>query len=94
MTSDPTRQEMLDYLLKHFRLHNDSEQPFVEFDLSAEEAIYWFASWYHGGQSSNLYSALSTSPYKPSPLARGIEEDTLAYEMLNSLIEATGNKPQ
>jgi hypothetical protein len=85
MTSDPTRQEMLDHLTSNFG---------TEDKWDAEEAIYWFASWYHGGQTSNLYAALSTSPYKTSPLARGIEEDTLAYEMLNSLIEATGNKPQ
>jgi hypothetical protein len=34
-----------------------------EFDIEA--AIYWFATDWHGGQWSNLYSALSTSPYKP-----------------------------
>jgi hypothetical protein len=40
-----------------------------EFDMEA--AIYWLAADYHGGQGSNLYSALSQSPYTPSPLENG-----------------------
>jgi len=52
--SDPTRDEMLTAL---------AQSSADEFDIEA--AIYWFASDWHGGQSSNLYSALSTSPYRP-----------------------------
>lgn len=39
-------------------------------DADAYCAIYWFANDYHSGQSSNLYSVLSTSPYSPGPLER------------------------
>ena len=52
--SDPTRDEMLTAL---------AQSGADEFDIEA--AIYWFASDWHGGQWSNLYSVLSTSPYKP-----------------------------
>jgi hypothetical protein len=51
---DPTRDEMLTAL---------AQSGADEFDIEA--AIYWFASDWHGGKWSNLYSALSTSPYKP-----------------------------
>ena len=52
--SDPTRDEMLTAL---------AQSGADEFDIEA--AIYWFSTDWHGGQWSNLYSALSTSPYKP-----------------------------
>jgi hypothetical protein len=65
--ADPTRDVMLDVL----RDFGDVD----EFDV--EEAIYWFASDYHGGQWTNLYSALSTSPYNPGPLRRGPEDTAL-----------------
>ena len=50
--TDPTRDEMLTALAGA-----------DEFEVEA--AIYWFAADWHGGQSSNLYSALSTSRYRP-----------------------------
>jgi hypothetical protein len=54
---------------------------------TAEIAIYWFANDYHDGQSSELYSILSTSPYHPSPLARGIEsEDDMSQDMYEDLV--------
>lgn len=37
-------------------------------DADAYCAIYWFASDHHSGQASNLYSVLSTSPYRPGRL--------------------------
>ncbi len=37
-------------------------------DFDKEEAIYCFASDWHGGQSSNLYSVLCNSPFKPGPV--------------------------
>lgn len=52
---DPTRNEMLTFLAGY-----------LEFDqFDREEAMYWFAYDWHDGQASNLYAALSTSPYKP-----------------------------
>ncbi len=64
---DPSRDDMLTFL---------ATVPFAsEYDeLDREEAIYWFANDWHGGQSSNLYSALSTSEFHPSPIAQGPEE--------------------
>jgi hypothetical protein len=44
-------------------------------DNDIEVAIYWFASNYHGGQWSELYSILSTSPYKPGMFSRGIKSE-------------------
>ena len=41
-----------------------------------EEAIYYFASHYHSGQGSTLYSVLSTSDFTPSILANEIEDET------------------
>ena len=54
-------------------------------EFSQEEAIYWFAYDWHGGQSSNLYSALSTSPYKPGPLSNGPEPEGLGAMALVDL---------
>lgn len=54
MNTDPTKQEMVDYL---------TEQGFDDYYI--EVAIYMFASLWHGGQSSNLYNALSTSDFRP-----------------------------
>ncbi len=34
-------------------------------DFDIHEAIYWFAADYHGGQGSDLYEALSCSPFQP-----------------------------
>jgi hypothetical protein len=59
---DPTREEMLKFLTGSLLRSEASE-----FDV--EEAIWWFASDFHGGQSSNLYAALCASPFKPGPIA-------------------------
>jgi hypothetical protein len=61
--SDPTRDEMLTAL---------AGAGADEFDIEA--AIYWFAADWHGGQWSNLYSALSTSPYRPGLSENGCPE--------------------
>jgi hypothetical protein len=56
--TDPTREEMLAYLA--------SIPGIAEFDsFDIEEATYWFASDWHGGQWSSLYIALSASPFTP-----------------------------
>ena len=75
---DPTHDEMLAYLQvaypEEFR-EDTEDSPNVLF--SAECAIYWFAYGYHGGQWSNLYSALSTSDYHPAAMDCGVEPETL-----------------
>lgn len=79
---DPTREEML-------KLLEASPEGQYSDEFEREAAIYWFSSDWHGGQWSNLYSACSTSPYKPSILAKGIEsEEGLAGE-LYQLLEST-----
>lgn len=65
MTQDPTHNEMITTLREAFGGLVDAES----LDSDAAVAAYWFASDYHGGQSSNLYSALSTSPYSPGPFS-------------------------
>jgi hypothetical protein len=78
MTNDPTREEMLAFLAKY---------PFIceasEFDI--EGAIYWFAYCWHNGQSSNLYSALSTSPFEPGPCCSGPEPESMESDLLAEL---------
>lgn len=59
--ADPTRDEMFAFLNKEFP---DSDI----WDI--EEAIWWFACAYHSGQHSNLYAALSQSPYVPGLAAK------------------------
>ena len=53
---DPTREELLEQLR---RLDPEADEFQVEF------AAYYLAAHYHAGQWSNLYRALSASPYKP-----------------------------
>lgn len=60
---DPTKEEMMDFLKKTW---GDSSEDWM---TDAEIAIYWFANDWHGGQASNLYSALSTSDYRPGSIS-------------------------
>ena len=55
-----------------------------------EEAIYRFASHYHSGQASNLYSALSCSPFRPGMAWDGIEDET-GQEIYRHFEETFGN---
>lgn len=71
--SDPTLEEML------IALDNPTDD-----DADAYCAIYWFATDWHGGQSSNLYSVLSTSRYRPGCLER--EPEGYAAEHYNTLV--------
>lgn len=71
---DPTHQEMFDYLARQCAGSED-----IRFDI--EEAIYWFAYSYHGGQWSNLYEALCQSEFHPSPLANA-PDDSMLLDML------------
>jgi predicted transcriptional regulator len=59
ISKDPSHEEMVEFLKANYRFEHD--------DFDIERAIYWFSNIYHGGQSSNLYSVLSTSEYNPGP---------------------------
>lgn len=86
--SDPTKEEMINVL-------NSEMGGFEGMDkFSAEEAIYWYAYNNHGGQWSNLYSVLSTSEYKPSPLMKNIEDssDEMSLAMYNTLVSNFGGE--
>ena len=56
-----------------------------------EEAIYWFANFNHGGQWSNLYSVLSTSPFRPGPISKGPEKGGSSEIMYQALEQEFGN---
>jgi len=83
VSDDPSKEEMQEFLRTKYHTEDD-------FDI--ESAIYWFANDYHGGQNSNLYSALSTSEFRPSPMSKGIEdeESELASMMYQDLVDKYG----
>lgn len=81
--ADPTREEMLKFLQSQF----GSEEGWQD---EAEVAMYWFANFNHGGQSSNLYSVLSTSPFSPGPIARGPQPESMEEDMFNALEQEYG----
>jgi hypothetical protein len=81
---DPSRDEMIEHIRKVYGREAD------EFDI--EEAIYWFASDYHGGQSSNLYSALSTSEYRPGRMSSGPEEGSMGEMIYSDLVDTFSPK--
>lgn len=78
MAADPTKDEMVQ------AIRNDCGNEPDDFDI--ESAIYWFAYAYHGGQWSNLYSILSTSPYKPGAIENGVEPDSMASFCFDCLV--------
>lgn len=80
MIQDPTRDEMIAFLLSR-PCRSDEDRD------SAEVAAYWFASEWHGGQFTNLYSALSTSPYSPGPCMTLKKEDEIVRDMVCDLEE-------
>ena len=81
---DPSREEMIEHIRKVYGRDAD------EFDI--EEAIYWFANDYHGGQSSNLYSALSTSEYRPGRSSSGPEEGSMGEMIYADLVDTFSTK--
>jgi len=81
---DPSREEMIEHIRKVYGREAD------EFDI--EEAIYWFATDYHGGQSSNLYSALSTSEYRPGRMSSGPEEGSMGEMIYSDLVDTFSPK--
>jgi len=76
---DPSKDEMFNYLHQMY----GNEEGFRD---DAEVAIYWFANFFHGGQSSNLYSILSTSRFHPGPIAKGPEPQSSEEMMYEDLV--------
>ncbi len=76
--TDPTLEEMREFI-DSLPLGDEVE----EFDR--EEAIYWFASEWHSGQASNLYSALSRSQFTPGASTNGPEPGSMASMLLAEL---------
>jgi len=72
-------------------LLDPSEADSNAFDFA--EAIYWFASDYHGGQWSNLYETLSASEYRPGPISVGPEPDSQAALMYAELESEFAPRP-
>ena len=72
--SPSLKTKMMNFLKSQF---GDEE----EMDNEAEIAIYWFASNWHEGQASELYSILSTSPYHPGSLTSFDTEDDTVKNM-------------
>ena len=85
---DPTKEEMIDYLQTIYAQLLDRKT----FDDAAEVAIYWFATQYHGGQTSNLYSVLSTSTFNPGPMAREPHMDSIERDMYEYLAHEFGGE--
>ena len=84
---DPTREEMLKYLQTIYSGLLDKSS----FDDYVEPAMYWFANFNHGGQTSNLYSVLSTSTFRPGPISKGPEKDSVEEDMYNDLVREFGD---
>ena len=74
---DPTHEEMTEFLA--------TQTCGEDMRDDIEIAIYWFAMYWHSGQSSNLYSALSTSPYHPGMDGRLEGESDTVQHMFDAL---------
>jgi len=75
---DPSADEMRAFLKKTFP---DGD------DFDVEAAIWWFGNDYHGGQSSSLYSALSTSKFKPGPTHHSVKDEGEMAKMMYEALE-------
>lgn len=78
MNKDPSYKEMVEHLSSY-------DKALDEVTIAA--AIYHFAASHHGGQSSNLYEALSNSPYKPGAAGSKMLEGEV-LEAYNELARA------
>lgn len=76
VNTDPDFETMDEHLVEKFP---DSD----EFDRC--EAIHWFASFYHGGQWTNLYKVLSLSKFKPGITSRYPERGSVSHQCYNEL---------
>lgn len=72
------KEEMVNYL-------KTTGQEADDFDIEA--AIYWFANDYYDGQTSTLYSILSTSQYRPGASIGSVEEEPESVKMLYKSLE-------
>lgn len=79
------KEEMMEYLKNQYKGLEDVNSKDFLFDMEA--AIYHFATDYHSGQSSELYSILSTSDYRPGMMSRGIESEPEMVQMLYKSLE-------
>ena len=68
---DPTRSELLEFLRSICNVSTEDD----EFDI--EQAAYHVAADCHSGQFSNLYTALSASPYRPGRMEDGADRSEL-----------------
>lgn len=85
--TDPTRAELIAFLESKYPevtggepVHTEEEAEDDQHDgcgcrMEIEAAAYYLAAHYHGGQASSLYSALSTSPFRPGPTAKELPDD-------------------
>ena len=90
LSKDPTAAELLAHTETLREDLGSDAGPAWDFSVAC--AIYWFANDWHGGQGSNLYSALSTSKYRPSRSECGVSvaDDYDAWEIYHALQDATG----
>ncbi len=85
--TDPTRFELLDYLISIYSAETCGEDPTTEeAEGDIEVAAYYLASHCHGGQWSNLYGALCQSLYTPGPMTPDLpnEEELTASALYNA----------
>lgn len=82
---DPTRRELM-RILQPYRDAITRENGRDGWDMAREAAIFWFAYSHHGGQWSNLYSVLSTSPYRPGRLESGVDPDSWEGYLFEALV--------
>lgn len=94
MAKDPTFEDMIEFLKKTYKGLIDVNS-YEEFTVPASIAIYWFGSAYHGGQWSNLYSALCQSEYRPGRMMNDVSDETEDVTMMyNSLSIEFGDGEQ
>lgn len=80
--TDPTYGELIDAVREQFPDADEAD---------TEEAIYWFAADYHGGQWSNLYSVLCSAKFRPGHAAKHVTKGrTLAREIYSALADQFG----
>lgn len=79
---DPTLSEMIDVLREHYALSNVDYIRDINNDFDVAQAIYWFCADYHSGQTSNLYSVLCGSKYRPGCLEYSAALDNEYYDIL------------
>lgn len=81
---NPTKEELLASVPS---IYKEEEG----FETEVVVALYWFATHYHSGQFSHLYSIISSSEYKPGEGQMSInDEGFLAEELYYHFVERFG----